>query len=80
MGSIHIPRLAGRRRAGPRTGRRARIGVALALLGAMGLVAGAQHAASAAADARLASGTALIPFLVLLFPFPPAGDLIQVLD
>jgi Carbohydrate binding module (family 6)/Beta-1,3-glucanase len=74
MGSIHIPRLAGRRRAGPRTGRRARIGVALALLGAMGLVAGAQHAASAAADAPFGGTAAAVPGIVYAANYDTGGQ------
>ena len=48
MRSIHIPRLTGRRRAGPRTGstRRLTLGLAVAVAAAMTLVAGAHYAAS----------------------------------
>jgi hypothetical protein len=52
MGRIHLPRLTGRRRAGPRPGHRTgRIGLAVALVAAVALVTGVQHAAYAAADA-----------------------------
>jgi Carbohydrate binding module (family 6)/Beta-1,3-glucanase len=74
MGSIHVPRLAGRRRAGPRIGRRARIGVALALLGAMALVAGAQHAASAAADAPFGGTAAAVPGIVYAANYDTGGQ------
>ena len=74
MGSIHVPRLTGRRRPGPRIGRRARMGVALALLGAMALVAGAHHAASAATDAPYGGTAAAVPGTVYAANYDTGGQ------
>jgi len=46
MGSLHIPRLARRRRAGPRIGRFGYAALAVALLSALAVGVGAQHAAA----------------------------------
>ena len=61
MGSIHVPRLSGRRRAGPRFGRTGRMGLAVAVVAAMTLVAGAHYAASAATDAPYGGTAAARP-------------------
>src|SRR5258708_35445998 len=57
MGSIHVPRLAGRRPAGPRLGRMRRIGLAVAVLAAM-VAAGAAHSVASAAGGAPYGGTA----------------------
>jgi beta-glucosidase-like glycosyl hydrolase len=52
MGSVHLPRLTGRGRAGPRAGRLLRrIGLAVAVAAAMAVAGGVHSVASAAADA-----------------------------
>jgi len=61
MGSVHLPRLTGRRRAGPRLGRTGRLGLVVAVVAAMTMVAGAHYAASAATDAPFGGTAAAVP-------------------
>jgi Carbohydrate binding module (family 6)/Beta-1,3-glucanase len=74
MRSIHIPRLTGRRRAGPRPGRMRSIGIAVALAAAMTLVAGAHYAASAAADAPFGGTAAAVPGTVYAANYDTGGQ------
>jgi hypothetical protein len=76
MQSIHIPRLTGRRRAGPRAGRTRRlsIGLAVAVAAAMTLVAGAYHAASAATDAPYGGTAAAVPGIVYAANYDTGGQ------
>src|SRR5580700_11085628 len=76
MRSIHIPRLTGRRRAGPRAGRTRRlsIGLAVAVAAAMTLVAGAYHAASAATDAPYGGTAAAVPGIVYAANYDTGGQ------
>jgi hypothetical protein len=76
MRSIHIPRLTGRRRAGPRRGspRRLSLGLAVAVAAAMTLVAGAHYAASAAADAPYGGTAAAVPGIVYAANYDTGGQ------
>jgi len=74
MGSIHVPRLTGRRRAGPRLGRTGRIGLAVAVVAAMTLVAGAHYAASAATDAPYGGTAAAVPGTVYAANYDTGGQ------
>ncbi|HEX4087963.1 MAG TPA: carbohydrate-binding protein [Trebonia sp.] len=74
MGSVKFPRLIGRRRAGPRMDRRVRAGLAVAVLAAMGLVAGAQHAAFAATDAPYGGTAAAVPGTVYAANYDTGGQ------
>ena len=74
MGSVQFPRLTGRRRAGPRRGRMRRIGLAVAVLAALTLVAGVQHAASAAADAPYGGTAAAVPGTVYAANYDTGGQ------
>ena len=76
MRSIHIPRLTGRRRAGPRTGstRRLTLGLAVAVAAAMTLVAGAHYAASAATDAPYGGTAAAVPGTVYAANYDTGGQ------
>jgi hypothetical protein len=76
MRSIHIPRLTGRRRAGPRTGstRRLTLGLAVAVAAAMTVVAGAHYAASAATDAPYGGTAAAVPGTVYAANYDTGGQ------
>jgi Beta-1,3-glucanase/Carbohydrate binding module (family 6) len=74
MGSIHLPRLAGRRRAGPRRGRVRPAAVAVAVVAAMTLVAGAHYAASAATDAPYGGTAAAVPGIVYAANYDTGGQ------
>jgi uncharacterized protein involved in high-affinity Fe2+ transport len=74
MGSIHVPRLAGRRRAGPRLGRTGRLGLAVAVVAAMTMVAGAHYAASAATDAPYGGTAAAVPGTVYAANYDTGGQ------
>ena len=74
MRSIHVPRLTGRRRAGPRLGRRGRLGLAIAVVAAMTLVAGAHYAASAATDAPYGGTAAAVPGTVYAANYDTGGQ------
>ncbi len=74
MRSIHIPRLTGRRRAGPRFGRTGRMGLAVAVVAAMTLVAGAHYAASAATDAPYGGTAAAVPGTVYAANYDTGGQ------
>ena len=74
MRSIHIPRLTGRRRAGPRMGRTGRMGLAVAVVAAMTLVAGAHYAASAATDAPYGGTAAAVPGTVYAANYDTGGQ------
>jgi len=74
MGSIHAPRLTGRRRAGPRLGRTGRIGLAVAVVAAMTLVAAAHYAASAATDAPYGGSAAAVPGTVYAANYDTGGQ------
>src|ERR1700678_335910 len=75
MGSIHVPRLTGRRRAGgPRLGRTGRLGLAVAVAAAMTLAAGAHYAASAAADAPFGGTAAALPGTVYAANYDTGGQ------
>ena len=74
MRSIHIPRLTGRRRAGPRMGRTGRIGLAVAVVAALTMVAGAHYAASAASDAPFGGTAAAVPGTVYAANYDTGGQ------
>jgi len=76
MRSIHIPRLAGRRRAGPRSrgARRLSLSLAVAVAAAMTLVAGAHYAASAAAEAPYGGTAAAVPGIVYAANYDTGGQ------
>ena len=74
MRSIHVPRLTGRRRAGPRLGRTGRMGLAVAVVAAMTLVAGAHYAASAATDAPYGGTAAAVPGTVYAANYDTGGQ------
>jgi beta-glucosidase len=61
MGSVHVPRLAWRRRAGSRRGRRRTAALVTAILAAVTMVAGAQRAAFGATDAPFGGTAAAVP-------------------
>ena len=62
MGSVHLPRLTGRGRAGPHTGQLLRrIGLAVAVVAAMALAGGVHSAASAATGAPYGGTAAAVP-------------------
>jgi hypothetical protein len=74
MGSIHVPRLTGRRRAGPRFGRTGRLGLVVAVVAAMTMVAGAHYAASAATDAPYGGTAAAVPGTVYAANYDTGGQ------
>ncbi len=74
MGSIHVPRLTGRRRAGPRLGRTGRLGLVVAVVAAMTMVAGAHYAASAATDAPYGGTAAAVPGTVYAANYDTGGQ------
>ena len=77
MGSVHIPWLAGSRRAGPRRARFGRVGrVALAVAVVVGLtlVSATQHAASAATGAPFGGTAAAVPGTVYAANYDTGGQ------
>ncbi|HEX4087962.1 MAG TPA: hypothetical protein VHZ33_04555, partial [Trebonia sp.] len=75
MGSVHLPRLAGRRRAGPDRGRMRRIGLAVAVLAAMAVAGGVHSAAAlAAADAPYGGTAAAVPGIVYAANYDTGGQ------
>ena len=74
MGSIHVPRLTGRRRAGPRTGRAGRLALAVTVVAGMTLAVGAHYAASAAADAPYGGTAAAVPGTVYAANYDTGGQ------
>src|SRR5580658_8314938 len=75
MRSLHIPRPARRRRAGPRRGRMARAAMAVALLaGGLALAGGAEHAAYAATGAPYGGTAAAVPGTVYAANYDTGGQ------
>jgi uncharacterized protein involved in high-affinity Fe2+ transport len=74
MRSIHVPRLTGRRRAGPRMGRVGRLGLAVAVVAGMTLAVGAHYAASAATDAPFGGTAAAVPGTVYAANYDTGGQ------
>jgi hypothetical protein len=74
MGSIHVPRLTGRRRAGPRMGRAGRLALAVAVVAGMTLAVGAHYAASAATDAPYGGTAAAVPGTVYAANYDTGGQ------
>src|ERR1700689_2487516 len=81
MGSFHVPRLPGSRRAGPRRTRLSRLGrlgrLALAVAVVVGLTlvsSGVQHAAYAAADAPYGGTAAAVPGTVYAANYDTGGQ------
>jgi uncharacterized protein involved in high-affinity Fe2+ transport len=74
MRSIHVPRLTGRRRAGPRMGRVGRLGLAVAVVAGMTLAVGAHYAASAATDAPYGGTAAAVPGTVYAANYDTGGQ------
>ena len=74
MGSVHFPRLTGRRRAGPRAGRLRRIGLAAAVLAAMAVAGGVHSAASAATGAPYGGTAAAVPGTVYAANYDTGGQ------
>src|SRR5580658_8166058 len=75
MRSLHIPRPARRRRAGPRRGRMARAAMAVALLaGGLALAGGAEHAAYAATGSPYGGTAAAVPGTVYAANYDTGGQ------
>jgi beta-glucosidase len=75
MGSLHVPRLARRRRAGPRMGRIGRAAAAVALLaGGLALAGGAEHAAYAATGSPYGGTAAAVPGTVYAANYDTGGQ------
>ncbi len=74
MRSVHFPRLAGRRRAGPHPGRLRRIGLAAAVLAAMAVAGGVHAAASAATGAPYGGTAAAVPGTVYAANYDTGGQ------
>ena len=77
MGSVHIPWLAGSRRAGPRwarLGRLGRVALAVAVVGGLTLVSATQHAASAATGAPFGGTAAAVPGTVYAANYDTGGQ------
>jgi hypothetical protein len=74
MGSVHVPRLAWPRWARPRRGRRGRVALAAAVLAALALVNGAQHAALGATDAPFGGTPAAVPGTVYAANYDTGGQ------
>ena len=77
MGSVHIPWLAGSRRAGPRRarlGRLGRVALAVAVVGGLTLVSATQHAASAATGAPFGGTAAAVPGTVYAANYDTGGQ------
>src|SRR6202451_196797 len=75
MGSVHLPRLTGRRRAGPRAGRLLRrIGLAVAVVAAMAVAGGVHSVASAAAGAPYGGTAAAVPGTIYAANYDTGGQ------
>ena len=74
MGSLHVPRLAWPRRARPRRGRRGCAALAVAVLAALTLVNGAQHAAYGATGAPYGGTAAAVPGTVQAANYDTGGQ------
>ena len=77
MGSVHIPWLAGSRRAWPRwarLGRLGRVALAVAVVGGLTLVSATQHAASAATGAPFGGTAAAVPGTVYAANYDTGGQ------
>src|SRR3984957_2618843 len=74
MRSVHLPRLSGRRRAGPPVGRLRRIGLAGAVLAAMAVAGGVHAAASAATGAPYGGTAAAVPGTVYAANYDTGGQ------
>ena len=74
MRSVHLPRLTGRRRAGPPVGRLRRIGLAGAVLAAMAVAGGVHAAASAATGAPYGGTAAAVPGTVYAANYDTGGQ------
>ncbi|HEX4290270.1 MAG TPA: carbohydrate-binding protein, partial [Trebonia sp.] len=75
MGSVHLPRLTGRGRAGPPAGQRLRrIGLAVAVAAAMAVAGGLHSVASAAADAPYGGTAAAVPGTVYAANYDTGGQ------
>jgi Beta-1,3-glucanase/Carbohydrate binding module (family 6) len=74
MRSIHLPRLAGSRRARPRRSRSARAALAVAFVAALTLMNSAQHAAYAATDAPYGGTAAAVPGTVYAANYDTGGQ------
>ena len=74
MGSVHIPWLAGSRRAGPRWARLGRVALAVAVVGGLTLVSVTQHAASAATGAPFGGTAAAVPGTVYAANYDTGGQ------
>jgi len=74
MRSVHLPRLTGRRRAGPHPGRLRRIGLAAAVLAAMAVAGGLHSAASAATGAPYGGTAAAVPGTVYAANYDTGGQ------
>jgi hypothetical protein len=74
MRSIHLPRLAGSRRARPRRSRSARAALAVALVAALTLMNSTQHAAYAATDAPYGGTAAAVPGTVYAANYDTGGQ------
>ena len=75
MGSVHLPRLTGRGRAGPQAGRLLRrIGLAVAVVAAMAVAGGVHSVASAAADAPYGGTAAAVPGTVYAANYDTGGQ------
>ena len=74
MGSVHIPWLAGSRRAGPRRARLGRVALAVAVVGGLTLVSVTQHAASAATGAPFGGTAAAVPGTVYAANYDTGGQ------
>jgi len=72
--SVHFPRLTGRLRAGPHMSRTRRIGLAVAVLAALVVGVGVQHAASAATDAPYGGTAAAVPGTVYAANYDTGGQ------
>jgi beta-glucosidase-like glycosyl hydrolase len=75
MGSVHLPRLTGRGRAGPRAGRLLRrIGLAVAVVAAMAVAGGVHSVASAAAGAPYGGTAAAVPGTIYAANYDTGGQ------
>ena len=75
MGSVHLPRLTGRRRAGPPAGRLLRrIGLAVAVVAAMAVAGGVHSVASAAAGAPYGGTAAAVPGTIYAANYDTGGQ------
>ena len=74
MGSVHVPRLAWPRWARPRLGRSGRAALAVAVLAALALVSGVQHAAYGATEAPYGGTAAAVPGTVQAANYDTGGQ------